>query len=91
MVVLGRLEPDRERQRELFEDNVRIEKLEAASAAIDTVNQVYGKHKLCLGTALFLDQHQPTDRDIQPWRKTNLLAGETERQHLKIPRLAVTV
>ena len=91
VIVLGRLESDRERQRELFEDNVRIEKLERASAAIDTVNKAFGKHKLCLGTALFLNQHQPTNRDIQPWRKTNLLAGETERQHLKIPRWAVTV
>jgi hypothetical protein len=91
MVVLGRLESDRERQRELFEDNVRIEKLEAASATIDAVNKAFGKHKLCLGTALFLNQHQPTDRDIQPWRKSNLLAGETERQHLKIPRWAITV
>jgi hypothetical protein len=65
--------------------------LEAASAAIDAVNKAYGKHKLCLGTALFLDQHQPTGRDIQPWWKSNLLAGETERQRLKIPRLAITV
>jgi hypothetical protein len=40
---------------------------------------------------VFLNQHQPTDRDIQPWRKTNQLAGETERQRLKILRLAVTV
>ena len=91
MVVLGRLGSDRERQRELFEDNLHIEKLEAASAAIDEVNAQFGKHKLCLGTALFLNQHQPTDRDIQPWRKTNLLAGETERQHLKIPRWGITV
>jgi S-adenosylmethionine:tRNA-ribosyltransferase-isomerase (queuine synthetase) len=56
MVVLGRLESDRERQRELFEDNLHIEKLERASATIDAVNKAYGKHKLCLGTALFLNQ-----------------------------------
>jgi hypothetical protein len=54
------------------------------------VNKAYGKHKICLGTALFLNR-QPTDRDIQPWRKINLLTGETERQRLKVPRLAVVV
>lgn len=91
MIVLGRLESDRERQRELFQDNIRIEKLEAASATIDAVNKEFGKHKLALGTTLFLGQHPTTDRDIQPWRKSNLLEGETDRQHLKIPRWAVTV
>jgi hypothetical protein len=90
-VVLGRLEPDRERQRELFENNVGIEKLEAASATIDAVNEAYGKHKFSSGTGLFLGQHRTTERDIQPWRKTNLLVGETERQHLKIPRWCITV
>ena len=91
MVVLGRLESDRERQRELFEDNLHIEKLERASAVIDAVNERFGKHKLSLGTGLFLGQHRQTERDIQPWRKTNLLTGETERQHLKIPRWCITV
>jgi DNA polymerase-4/DNA polymerase V len=91
VIVLGRLESDRERQRELFEDNVRIEKLEAASATIDAVIKSYGKHKVSLGTGLFLGQHRTTEHDIQPWRKANLRAGETERQHLKIPRWAITV
>ena len=65
--------------------------LERASAAIDEVNAQFGKHKVSLGTGLFLGQHRKTERDIQPWRKTNLLAGETERQHLKIPRWCITV
>ena len=55
------------------------------------MNEHYGKHKVSSGTELFLDQHRKTDRDIVPWRKTELLAGETARQRLKIPRLAVTV
>ena len=38
-----------------------------------------------------MDQHEKTERDIVPWRKTELLAGETARQRLKVPRLAVTV
>lgn len=91
VVVLGRLEPDREQQRELFEDNLRIEKLERASAAIDAINEHFGKHTVSMGTGLFLAQHRTTERDTVPWRKTELLAGETERQRLKTPRLAVTV
>ena len=91
IIVLGRLESDRARQREMFEDNLRIEKLERASTAIDAVSEQFGKHTLSLGTGLFLTQHRQTERDIVPWRKTELLAGETARQRLKVPRLAVVV
>lgn len=55
-------------------DNLRIEKLERAAAAIDAVNERFGKHKISCGTGLLLGQHRTTERDIQPWRKTNLLA-----------------
>jgi hypothetical protein len=37
-----------------------------------------------------LSQHRKTDRDIVPWRKAALLAGETARKRLKVPRLMVT-
>jgi hypothetical protein len=57
----------------------------------DAVNERFGKHKISLGTGLFLGQHRRTERDSVPWRKTHLRAGETERQHLKIPRWIITV
>ena len=55
------------------------------------MNEQYGKHKGSLGTGLFLGQHRQTERDIVLCRKTELLPGETERQQLKIPRLAAVV
>lgn len=91
VIVLSRLEPDRERQGELFEDPVRIEKLERLAAAVDAVNARLGKHKLALGTALFLGRHPASERDGLPWRKHALLAGETARQRLGIPRLDISV
>ncbi len=91
MVVLGKLEPDLQEQFELFEDRVRIDKLALASKVIDAVNEQYGKHKLSLGPSLYLDHHRRTYRDERPWRKGALLAGETARQRLGIPRLAVQV
>ena len=60
-----------------------------ASYAIDEINEKYGKHKLCLGPSLFLDHHKKTGRDALPWRKTDLVRGESRRQRLKIPRLAI--
>ncbi len=91
LVVLGNLEPDQEEQFELFEDRVRIDRMSRVSRVIDAVNQLYGKHKVALGTALYLDRHRRTVRDAQPSRKTDLLAGENRRQRLALPRLAIQV
>ena len=92
MVVLGRLEEDREEQYDLFEDRIRIEKLHKASAVMDEVNGQFGKHRLHIGTGQFLEMPRHSrDRDILPWRKTDLLKGETDRRRLALPRLKITV
>ncbi|MBU0678114.1 MAG: DNA polymerase IV [Verrucomicrobia bacterium] len=91
LIVLSRLEPLRNEQFELFEDRVKIEKLFRASRVIDEVNEQFGKHKLSLGTSLFLPNHKITERDDQPWRKGKLLKGETARKRLNLPRLSIDV
>ncbi len=91
MVVLGKLQPDLEEQYELFEDRVRIDKLSRASAAIDSVNERYGKHALSLGPSLFLKSRAKSEREALPWRKETLLQDETARQRLNLPRLGVDV
>jgi DNA polymerase-4/DNA polymerase V len=91
LVVMGELEGDLGEQYDLFEDRVRIEKMSAVSRAIDEVNGRYGKHKVALGPALFLDRHRRTDRDDAPARKEDLLPGETARQRLSLPKLAIKV
>jgi hypothetical protein len=55
------------------------------------VNEQCGKHKVSLGTRLFRSQHRTTERDIVPWRETELLPGETARKRLKQPRLKVVL
>jgi DNA polymerase-4 len=91
MVVLGRLEADRERQYDLFEDPVRVEKRQALGEAVDDLNERYGKHTLSLASSLFLNTTRTTARDDQPHRKLALLSGETRRQRLRIPRLFLNV
>jgi DNA polymerase IV len=91
MVVMSELEAERGEQYDLFEDRVRIEKMSAASRAVDEVNDRYGKHKVALGSGLFLDRHRRTDRDDAPVRKADLLAGETARRRLCIPKLGMKV
>ena len=91
VIVLGKLEDDREVQRELFVDNVRIEKMEAVSRAIDQGAAQFGKHKIGLGPSLYLDRHRITPRDDKPVRKSALLKGETSRRRLNLPRLFMRV
>jgi DNA polymerase-4/DNA polymerase V len=92
LVVLAGLESDAERQMELFEDNVRIEEMRAASMAADAVNDLYGKHTVCLGSVLHLTpQRESVDRDEQPWRKLHLLPGESVRRRLALPLLRMRV
>ena len=90
-VILGKLESDACRQYELFEDRPRIDKWEALTGAVDSVNERYGKHKLSLAPSLFLERHRQTDRDAQPERKSALFPGETSRRRLRIPRLFLPV
>jgi len=85
-IVLGRLEPDSVRQYELFSDNLRIEKLEHVSEAIDRVNARFGKHKINTGSALYLREDSDSERNQLPWRKGTLLEGETRRQRIYLPR-----
>ncbi len=87
MVILQELENDAEEQPDLFEDRLRIERMRAASRAMDVVRELYGKHRLALGTSLYLPRHPKTDRDEKPWRRTHLLGGETERRRIGIPML----
>ncbi|MCX7819202.1 MAG: DNA polymerase IV [Kiritimatiellae bacterium] len=91
MVVLSELEPDHIEQPELFEDRPRIERMTAASRVMDAVRELYGKHRLALGTALFLPRHPRTDRDEEPWRHALRLPGETARRRLGIPVWRITV
>ncbi len=85
MLSFGKISSDRCDQLDLFQDRVRIEKLEASARVIDRVAERFGKHKLTQGTALFLNRHPVTARDQQPWRKTHLLPGETARQRIDLP------
>jgi len=91
MVVLNKIESDRTRQGDLFEDRVRLEAMSRASRVIDEINERFGKHKVALGPSLLLGDHRITDRDDQPWRRKELLPGETARRRLAIPMLAIRV
>jgi len=91
MVVLGKLEPDENVQPDLFEDNIRVEKLSRVSKKVDAINDRFGKHTVSLASSLFLRRQAAGARAERPIRKTTLLVGETDRCRLNLPRLFVNV
>ncbi len=91
MIVLGKLESDTIEQYELFEDRLAIEHLRQASMAVDEINRRYGKHTVSLATSLDLARKPALARDEAPPRRALVMRGETARQHLGIPRMAIRV
>ena len=90
-VVLTRLETAKDTQFDLFENRLRIEKFETLARTVDAINARFGKHKISSGTALDIVKTPGNSRTELPWRKMNLLPGETVRQRLYLPRLNIKV
>jgi nucleotidyltransferase/DNA polymerase involved in DNA repair len=90
LVALGRMEADEAEQLELFGDRNRAEEFRRASEAADAVNRRYGRHAVCLATALDLGEKSGA-RDAPPPRRALALPGETPRRRLALPRWNVRV
>lgn len=90
-VVLSSLSSVHQQQLGLFDEPVRIEKLEKISDVIDDMNQRFGKHTVHVATTLAANQQHQGGRGELSWRKQNLFAGETFRQRLGVPLLAYAV
>lgn len=90
-IWLTRLETSSSTQFDLFEDRLKINKFEKLAKTIDEINARYGKHKVSMATSLQITNTPQNARSELPWRKLNLLPGETERQRLYLPRLNIKI
>lgn len=91
MVVLGKIESDREEQYSLFSSPVELEKARRLSAAIDEAAGAYGKHKVHSGAVMMLNDSGISSRDAEPSRRLISFQGETKRRRIMIPRMDVRV
>lgn len=91
LVALMDLESDADRQYELFEDPLRVESMRRLSEAVDEVNDRFGRRAVAPGALLWLKGRPEAQRDAVPERMKDLLAGETPKRRLGIPRLAISV
>lgn len=90
-VVLEGLQRAGAMQFGLFDDPTRILKVENASAAIDGINEEFGKHTIHVGESLSLKGRPRGKNEILPSRRQSLLEGEGPRRHINLPVLAVKV
>lgn len=94
-VLLSKLGSDSARQYELFEDPLQAESFRRMARTIDQINERFGKHKVCLAASMPMEKKSapPTcpQREVLPWRRHNLLKGESARKRLQLPRLRLRV
>lgn len=90
-IVLSRLESVTSIQFDLFEDRLKIDTFEKLAQTIDLINARFGKHKITSGASLAIVDAPKNGRTALPWRKLNLLPGETARQRLYLPRLNIKI
>ncbi len=90
-VILLELMENRNVQLSLFEDPLRIEKVERLYEAADRLSEKYGKHALHLGGSHLIDRLGKGKRGEPTVRESTRLFGETERKHLGLPVLHVDV
>jgi len=92
-VVLAGLVSEDNIQHTLFDDIVKIEKLEKMYGAVDELSRRFGKHTVQHAASLptKLQVQHEGDRGDTPQRKINLFKGENKRQRLGLPMLNINV
>ncbi len=92
-ITLTRLIPAENVQYSLFDDIIRIEKIEKIYNVIDRLSERFGKHTVILAPSLpaeTVSQHRGDRGDI-PLRKSDLFRGESKRQRIGFPLLQIKV
>lgn len=92
-IVLAGLVSEENIQHSLFDDIVRIEKLEKIYKAVDSLSERFGKHTIQHASSMpaKLQAQHEGDRGDLPQRKENLFKGENRRQRLGLPVLNIKV
>lgn len=92
-VVLSKLKSNREVQFNIFEDPVRVVKMQGVDQAIDTINNQFGRHTIHLASTMTANIRNQGDKGLPPRRRQNLLKGENKKKRLNVPllRLASSV
>lgn len=89
-VVLSAIRPDSQREKDLFDDPVRVERIRAICRATDEINAAFGKHTLHLASSDAASRRAEHPRNIPAGRRQELLKGETSRKRIGMPLVKLT-
>ena len=92
-IILSDLIPDKNIQRDLFDDIVKIGKMVKIYSAIDELSERFGKHTVQHASSIPANLHaqHEGERGDTPIRKKELFKGENRRQRLGLPLLDIKV
>ncbi len=92
-VILCELRDERPLQPALFEEPLRIEKMEKLYSILDRLSERFGKYMIIHGSSLKAIENPQhlTERGTLPSRKKELIRGENSRQRLRIPLWKIKV
>ncbi len=92
-IILSGLIPDKNIQRDLFDDIVKIGKMVKVYSAIDELSERFGKHTVQHASSIPANLHAQHggERGDIPMRKKELFKGENRRQRLGLPLLDIKV
>lgn len=92
-VVLSGLVSDADVQFTLFDNTAKIEKMSRIYSAMDELSEKFGKYTVHHAASLptKLQARHEGERGDLPLRETELLKGENQRQHLRLPMLHIKV
>jgi DNA polymerase-4/DNA polymerase V len=92
-IILSGLMPDKNIQRDLFDDIVKIGKMVKIYSAIDELSERFGKHTVQHASSIPVNLHAQHggERGDTPIRKKELFKGENKRQRLGLPLLDIKV
>ena len=92
-IVLSGLKPNDNIQYSLFDDTVKIVKMNRIYSVIDELSDRFGKHTIHHASSLPVKiqaQHEG-ERGDTPYRKNSLFKGENKRQRIHMPVLNIKV
>jgi DNA polymerase IV len=88
-IVLCDLKTDKNIQLNIFEDPVRMVKMQHIDSAIDKINNLFGRQAIHLASTIPANHRSQGNKGAPPKRQQNLLTGENKHRRLNMPVLEI--
>ncbi|MBU0506418.1 hypothetical protein KJ708_10540, partial [bacterium] len=88
-VILCNLKTDKKIQLNIFEDPVRMVKMQHIDDAVDKINNLFGRNTVHLASTMPANYRNQGNKGAPPKRQQNLLKGEIRHKRINMPLLEI--